>query len=482
MENNKNQLSEKTPQKFPHRFHFIAIGGIGMSGLAKYLLELGCTVSGSDIKASKYTKQLEEMGAKVYIGHDAKYIEEGMNVVASTAIKDDNPEKIRAKELGIKVLHRSDVLKMLSEGINNETHQFIGFSGTHGKTTTSGLCSYVLEKAGYKPSFVVGGIIPDIHTNAMSQKGTEAGKFFVAELDESDGTIVKYHTNISVINNLEMDHVDFYKNGFQDLLDTFKIHINNIAKGGKIIVNKDCSGLRKLTEQNPETKFLTFAIERDADYTAQNISFTEFGSAFDVYKNNTKIVSLKMGIPGIHNIYNALAVVSALNEEGIDLEKIRPHFETFSGMGRRFQKVAEFDGIRIFDDYAHHPTEIKTTLDSAKLCEKNRLVAIFQPHRYTRLKGLWNDFLNSFDAVDKLIVVDVYSASEEPIEGINSKAFVQAFKGKEAEYIGGSMENAAGKIMPLLKSGDMVITLGAGDVTRIGAELKKLHEATKTGV
>ena len=151
-------------------------------------------------------------------------------------------------------------------------------------------------------------------------------------------------------------------------------------------------------------------------------------------------------------------------------------------MGRRFQKVAEFDGIRIFDDYAHHPTEIKTTLDSAKLCEKSRLVAIFQPHRYTRLKGLWNDFLKSFDAVDKLIVVDVYSASEDPIEGINSKAFTQAFEGKEVEYIGGSMENAARKILPLLKSGDMVITLGAGDVTRIGTELKKLHDETKAGL
>ena len=478
-------MMENQDKKLPQKFHFIAIGGIGMSGLAKYLLQLGCEVSGSDIKASKYTKQLEDMGAKVYIGHDEKHVQEGMMVVASTAIKDDNPEKIKAKKLGIEVLHRSEVLRILSEGLTEEereNRQFIGFSGTHGKTTTSGLCSYVLEKAGYRPSFVVGGIIPDIHTNALYQDGTDHGKFFVAELDESDGTIVKYHTDISVINNLEMDHMDFYKNGFQDLLDTFKIHINNINKGGKIIVNKDCSGLRKLMEQNPETEFLTFAIENDADYTAKNISFTEFGSSFDVYKNSEKIVSLKMGIPGIHNIYNALAVVSALNEESIDLEKVRPHFETFSGMGRRFQKVAEFDGIRIFDDYAHHPTEIKTTLDSAKLCEKSRLVAIFQPHRYTRLKGLWNDFLKSFDAVDKLIVVDVYSASEDPIEGINSKAFTQAFEGKEVEYIGGSMENAARKILPLLKSGDMVITLGAGDVTRIGTELKKLHDETKAGL
>lgn len=464
------------------KFHFIAIGGIGMSGLAKYLLELGCTVSGSDIKASKYTKKVEDLGAKVYIGHDAKYIEPDMTIVASTAIKDDNPEKIRAKELGLKVLHRSDVLKMLSEGLGRQSHeiqQFIGFSGTHGKTTTSGLCSYVLEKAGYEPSYCVGGIIPDLDTNAQCADG----KFFVAELDESDGTIVKYHTNISVINNLEVDHVDFYKNGFDDLLKTFRTHLDNMAQGGKVIVNKDCNGIKKLIAANPDINFLTFGIDSfDVDYTVKNASYTEMGSSFDIYYKGAKIVSLKLTIPGKHNIYNALAVTAALHQEGVNLEKVRPHFETFSGMGRRFQKVAEFDAIRIFDDYAHHPTEIKTTLDSAKLCQKNRLVAIFQPHRFTRLKGLWNDFLKSFDAVDKLIVVDVYSASENPIEGINSKTFAQCFENKDVTYIAGSMENAARKILPLLKSGDMVITLGAGDVTRIGSELLKLHESTTTGI
>ena len=461
------------------KFHFIAIGGIGMSGLAKYLLELGCTVSGSDIKESKYTKKVEDLGAKVYIGHDAKYIEPDMIIVASTAIRDDNPEKIRAKELGLEVLHRSDILKMISEGVGNETHQFIGFSGTHGKTTTSGMCSYVLQKAGYEPSYCVGGIIPDLDTNAKSSSGAH----FVAELDESDGTIVKYHTNVSVINNLEVDHVDFYKNGFDDLLKTFRQHLDNMAEGGKVIVNKDCNGIKKLITANNDVKFITFGIESGGvDYSARNMSFTEFGSAFDVYYRSQKIVSLKLTVPGKHNIYNALAVISALNEENINLESVRPHFETFSGMGRRFQKVAEFDGIRIFDDYAHHPTEIKTTLDSARLCNTNRLVAIFQPHRYSRLKGLWEDFLRCFGAVDKLIVLDVYSASENAIENINSKTFAQCFQNEDVTYVSGSMENAARKILPLLKSGDMIITLGAGDVTRIGGELQKLHNNTKMDV
>lgn len=461
------------------KFHFIAIGGIGMSGLAKYLLELGCSVSGSDINESKYTKKVEKLGAKVSIGHSADNVHADTTVVASTAIREDNPEIIKAKELGLKVLHRSDVLKMISAGLGkrwDEKQQFIGFSGTHGKTTTSGLCSYVLEKAGYTPSYCVGGIIPELDTNAKSSNGHH----FVAELDESDGTIVKYHTNLSVINNLEVDHVDFYKNGFQDLLDTFNIHLENSDRG-KVIVNKDCHGVQKLMKQNPNFKFLTFALDAEADYMAKNIVFTEFGSSFDVYQNGQQIVSLKLTIPGRHNIYNALAVLSALNEEGVDLEKVKPHFETFSGMGRRFQLVTEFDGIRVFDDYAHHPTEVKTTLDSAKLCENKRLVAIFQPHRYTRLQGLWHDFLNSFGAVDILIAVDVFAASEDPIDGVSSKAFVECLKGRDVEYVSGSMEEAAKEIFPMLKSGDMVITLGAGDVTRIGGLLSDLSK-NKTGV
>ena len=461
------------------KFHFIAIGGVGMSGLAKYLLKLGFSVSGSDIKESKYTKKVQELGATVYIGHSTEYVKPDTIVVASTAIRDENPEIVKAKELGLKIHHRSDILKMISEGLGREENKkplFIGFSGTHGKTTTSGLCSYVLEKAGYAPSYSVGGIIPELDTNAECADGN----FFVAELDESDGTIVKYHTNISVINNLEVDHIDFYKNGFQDLLKTFRTHLDNMPANGKVIVNKDCNGIKQLINANPDKKFMTFGIESGGvDYSARNLKFSEFGSEFDVYYRGQKIVSLKLNVPGKHNIYNALSVISALNVLGVDLEKVRPHFATFSGMGRRFQKVAEFDGIRIFDDYAHHPTEIKTTLDSARLCDTKRLVAIFQPHRYSRLKGLWDDFLKCFGAVDKLIVVDVYSASEDAIEGINSKAFAACFKTEDVTYIGGSMENASRKILPLLKSGDLVVTLGAGDVTRIGQEIIKIHENTK---
>lgn len=450
------------------KFHFIAIGGIGMSGLAKYLLELGCSVSGSDIKDSKYIEELKKLGAKISIGHKAENIEPDMIVVASTAIRDTNPEKQKAKELGLKIYHRSDILKMISEGLGRDKKQkFLGFSGTHGKTTTSGLCTYILEKSGLNPSFCVGGIIPELNTNAECSDGD----YFVAELDESDGTIVKYSPYISVINNLEIDHVDFYKDGFQELLDTFKIHLLHVEKNGKVLVNNDCNGLKKLMEQNSEYNFVTFGL-KEADYVALDINYHDLGSEFFVSNCGKILGKIKLTIPGKHNVYNALAVCAALMEAGVDFSVIQPHFEHFSGMGRRFQFVTEFDGIKIFDDYAHHPSEIRTTLESAKKATDKRLVAVFQPHRYSRLKGLWDDFLKCFDAVDELFVLDVYAASEDPIEGVNSAKFVSAINNDKAKYISGSIDNAAKEIFSMLKKDDFVITLGAGDVTRMGKALE----------
>lgn len=248
-----------------------------------------------------------------------------------------------------------------------------------------------------------------------------------------------------------------------------------MKNGTKIIINSDNDGTKTLMERNPEKHFITFGLE-NADYTAKNILHSGMKTSFDVYKKDAKIGTLTLSVPGKHNVYNALAVCVALLEDGIEFEKIRPYFETFSGMGRRFQTVCDFNGIKIIDDYAHHPSEIKTTLESAKNCAPKRLVAIFQPHRYSRLKGLWADFLKSFDSVDKLFVVDIYAASEDPIEGVSSEKFANELG---AVYAGGTMEEAAKKIAPCLESGDMVITLGAGDITKIG---KLLEENYKSAV
>ena len=446
------------------RYHFIAIGGIGMSGLAKYLLEDGHTVSGSDIQESKYVDKLRKLGAEVHVGHDAKNVPENAVVVVSTAIRENNPELVRAKELGLKIYHRSDLLKEIAQTAQNDGKCFIGFSGTHGKTTTSGLMSYVLEKANLNPSFVDGGILPDISTNAQHKNG----RHFVAELDESDGTIVKYSPDILVINNLEEDHIDFYKNGIKDLIKTFN---TEISKAKKVIVNKDNEGVKLL-----EGNFVTFGLN-NADYVAKNIEYTKTGTSFDVYYKDKSLVSLNIQLTGIHNVYNTLAVVSAMNEAGIDLSGLAQYFQEFTGMGRRFQKVCEFSGITVYDDYAHHPTEIKSTLEaSVQKFGKENIVAVFQPHRYTRLKSLWNDFKTSFENAGRIVVTDVYAASEDPIDGITGKAFADEIG---VEHFSGNMSEVAKKLLPTLKNGDVVIGLGAGTITALGRELENIALVTK---
>ncbi len=437
-----------------------------MSGLAKYLLENGCEVSGSDICDSKYIDKLRNLGAKVHIGHNADNVPADAIVVASTAIKQDNPEMIRAKELGLTIYHRSDVLAEISRW----GKFFLGFSGTHGKTTTSGLCSYVLEKAGLLPSYVVGGMLPDIGTNAHSQNG----KFFVAELDESDGTIVKYSPNICVVNNLEADHLDFYKDGLKSILETFEKFISNMADDAVVLVNNDCEATKSLHGH----KTMTFGFS-DADYTAKNIVFSPECTTFDIYYRGEFLTDLKIILRGKHNVYNALSVIASLHQAGVDISLVKEHFSTFTGMGRRFQKVAEFNGITVYDDYAHHPTEIKATLSSAEGMHDKNIIAVFQPHRFTRLKNLWDEFLKAFDGVDRIIVTDVYAASEEPIEGVNSRKFTEELMEKvniPCEYVGGNMNDVAKKLYPTLKQNDVVIGLGAGTITALGKELLTLNK------
>ena len=445
------------------KYHFIAIGGIGMSGLAKYLLEDGHEVSGSDIQDSKYADALRKLGAKVVIGHSADNIPNDAVVVVSTAIRENNPELVQAKKLGLKIYHRSDMLKEISEAAKASGKCFIGFSGTHGKTTTSGLASYVLEKSGYEPAFVDGGIVPELNTNAQ-HKG---GKYFVAELDESDGTLVKYNPDILVVNNLEADHLDFYKNGLPDLVKTFNYAI---SKSKKVIVNNDNDGVNLL-----DGKFVTFGLNK-ADYVAKDVQYTKEGTTFDIYYKDKFLVKIFTPLSGIHNVYNNLAVVAALNEAGVNIDSLKESFGTFTGMGRRFQKICEFNGITVYDDYAHHPTEIKAALNAAALkFGKENIVAVFQPHRYTRLKSLWNEFKTAFDEAGKVVVTDVYAASEDPLEGISGEKFASELAG--SEYISGTIEEVGSKLLPKLRPGNVVIGLGAGTITNLGKSIEKANGA-----
>lgn len=448
-----------------------------MSGLAKYLLQNGYEISGSDICDSKYVQEVKRLGAKVTIGHNADNVPQNCIVVASTAIRDNNPEIQRAKQLGLPIWHRSDLLAEISK----DEKYFIGFSGTHGKTTTSGLCSYVMEKAGLKPSYIVGGIIPEINTNANSTQD----KFFIAELDESDGTIVKYSPNLVVVNNLEPDHLDFYKNGLESILETFEVFLSNLRKNAIVMANTDNEGVKRLVKYFSEhtlannAKFVTYSIGGNTNYCAKNIHYSEDFTTFDIFYDGKFQTTLKISLKGVHNVYNSLAVWGSLHQSKINMELVNKHFATFCGMGRRFQKIGEFDGISIYDDYAHHPTEIKATLSSSKSFKNRNVIAVFQPHRYTRLQNLWNEFMGAFSDVDRVIVTDVYAASEDPIEGVNSVAFTNELKEKidiPCENIPGDMKNVAKKLFPTLKSGDIIIGLGAGTITNLGKELLALNE------
>ena len=436
-----------------------------MSGLAKYLLEAGNQVSGSDIADSKYIDALRKLGAKVNIGHSEDNLPDDTDVVIlSTAIRENNPELVKAKRLGMKICHRSDLLEKIAESSQEKGKVFIGYSGTHGKTTTSGLASFILDKAGLEPSFVVGGIVPELHTNAQHK----SGRYFVAELDESDGTIVKYSPDITVINNLEADHTDFYKDGLNSLVQTFEKFLSHKKEGAKVLINKDNPGACLL-----KGNFITFGL-KDADYIAKNIQYTKSGTYFDVYYKDEFLADIFLKVSGMHNVYNALAVAASLAEAGENLDCIKDLFSDFTGMGRRFQRVAEFSGIEVFDDYAHHPTEIKATLEAAaQKYGKENIVAVFQPHRYTRLQSLWEDFKGAFSNASRVIVTDVYSASEDKIDGVNSEKFSAELPG--SEYMGGTIEEVAKKLMPTLKAGNIVIGLGAGTITTLGKYLEKAN-------
>ncbi len=460
------------------KFHFIAMGGVGQSALAKILVQLGFEVSGSDMSDSKYLKELKELGAKVYIGHNAENVPVGAHIVLSSAIKEGNPELSRARELGLNILHRSDLLLAITQKFPLS----IGFAGTHGKTTTSGLASYALSKIGADAAFAVGGIIPEINTNANASKNSN---IFVAELDESDGTISKYSPEILVINNLEADHLDFYKNGLVDVLETFKNLVLKLEKSSKVIVNADDSGVLKLLEILDAEEFkgklpeiIKFSLNNEADIFAQKVEFNSTGAEFEVIYRSENLGKISTSLKGIHNVYNALAVCAALIEAGLEFKKFAPEFIGFTGMGRRFQQVFKNENVEIVDDYAHHPSEIKATLKAAKeyadKAGKKRTVAIFQPHRYTRLKALFDDFLESFTGADFLIVVDVFSAGDPKDAEFNSETFVENFKKKHPEmventvYLPGKIDEIPNEVIKYIKDGDIILTLGAGDITKLG--------------
>lgn len=442
--------------------YFIGIGGSGMSAIAKILLECGYKVSGSDIKSSQITEQLKHLGAHINLGHSEKNIEGVDLVVFSSAISPDNPELAKAKELGIERFHRADALARI---INQK--KGIAVSGAHGKTTTTSMISLVLERAELNPTIIIGGEVNDIGGNARLGKG----EYIVAEADESDGSFLKLKPHIAVITNIEEDHMDYYQTANR-LKGAFIEFANNINPDGFVVIGADNQSTREIISLIPKSYF-TFGINNPSDYLAAEINLNKAKTSFSVFFKQKKLGELELIIPGIHNIYNALATTAVAHQLGVPFENIREALLRFGGVHRRFELIGDKNGVKIFDDYAHHPTEIKATLQAAKQRKPERVIAVFQPHRYSRTANLYNEFGKAFNDADLVVITDIYPAGEKPISGVDSTLVTDAVEkttGRKPVYIKG-LDDIVEYLERIVKPGDYVLSIGAGDVHKVATEL-----------
>ncbi len=475
-EQSRTLLAKVNLENIHGPIYFIGIGGIGMSALARLLLAQGKQITGSDKQESEITKELTRLGAKVYIGHMAENVNEAKAIVVSTAIVADNPELDAARKKNLPIVHRSYVLDWLTSKA-----KLIAVSGTHGKTTTTGMVAQVLLDAGLDPSVVVGGTFNRIGSNAHYGKGI----YFVAEADESDQTHANLKSEISVVTNIEADHLENYPGGIAEILNNMLSFINN-SQNFTLLCTDD-EGIRSILPQ-VKRKVITYGSEDkspEANYTYKNLSVNGKPFAFDVFKSKTKLGTIEMTVPGDHNQVNAMAAVVIALELGVDFNKIANSLNQFLGVDRRFQIIGEHKGITIVDDYGHHPTEVRATLAACRefqkaknIIGKSRTVALFQPHQPGRLRDFWQEFCNSFVEADLVLVADVYIARGKAIEGIDSKKFAQEVKNKNVVYLPGKTESIAVSAIPYLKIGDIVITIGAGDITTVGPKLLQLLKSS----
>ncbi|HNW39246.1 MAG TPA: UDP-N-acetylmuramate--L-alanine ligase [Candidatus Omnitrophota bacterium] len=443
-------------------YHFIGIGGIGMSGIAHLMLKSGFRVSGSDLNGNRITQQLASQGAKIFLGHSAQNISDQDAVVYSSAIAKDNPEVVQARVLGIPLVKRAQALAQLMQ-----QKTAITVAGSHGKTTTTSLISYMLMQAGLCPTVAIGGILNNIQTNAC----LGSGEFFVAEADESDGSFLNYSPKYSIITNIDHEHLDYYHD-FNNELDTFRLFIKRTLPEGCVLACFDDPNLMEVMRSYKGRKVF-FGLNSSADIYAKNIMFDQLLSDFDVYFNNKFISRFHLALGGKHNISNALSVIALGIELGIDLKHIRSSLQGYKGAGRRLEVKFRNDQYLVIDDYAHHPSEIKATLSAAANLKVQRKVVVFQPHRYSRTQLLLNDFAGAFDQADYLIITDIYAASEQPIPGVDAQGLLnkikQACPQKEVIYL--PKEKILSHILGILREGDLIMTLGAGDIVKVSDAL-----------
>lgn len=457
--------------------HFIGIGGIGMSGIAEVLVQSGYLVQGSDIKASNNTKRLEKLGIEVFIGQRKSNILNAKIIVVSTAISKKNIELVEAKKIFLPIVHRAEMLGELMR-----LKQSIAIAGTHGKTTTTSLIAKMIEENGMDPTIINGGIISSLDSNARMGKGD----WMVVEADESDGSFTKLNPTAAVITNIDLEHLDFHKNE-KNLELAFFNFLSSIPFYGFICLCTDHPRVQKLISKLEDKKVITYGLSANADVRATNIIYNNNKMNFTLSISNRRKLEIssyeiEFSMIGIHNIQNALATIATGIELKIPIEKIKNTLKTFTGVQRRFQNVGNFKNITIIDDYGHHPVEINAALAAARLLTpKNKIISIFQPHRYSRIKDLFNDFCSCFNDADYVFLLDVYPAGEEPLKGFESndlKNGLLKYGHKNVSYIE-SKKALIRETLKIISPHDIIICLGAGSITKIANTLEKeLHNGS----
>jgi len=451
--------------------YFVGIGGAGMSGMAKILCNLGYTVAGSDNSPSEVTQRLEEFGIKVYSGHIGQQIEGADLVVISSAITEDNPEYIEAVNRGIPIIKRAEMLGELMR-----LKFSIGIAGTHGKTTTTAMIGQILITGNFDPTVLVGGRAIVMESDAKLGKGD----IMVAEADEFDRSFLKMFPSLAVITNIEEDHLDCYED-LEDLLGAFSEYVSRVPFYGSVILpDKDTNVMR--IRDGIKRPIVTFGFEATADVQAIDIVYTDLGSQFTLVYKGEPLGTIRLSIPGKYNIANALAASAAALEIEVPFTAIEEGLNDFHGVDRRFQVRGQARGVTIVDDYAHHPSEVSATLTgikASKMGQRGRTIAVFQPHLFTRTRDFYRQFAEALHIADEALVVDIYPAREKPLQGISSTMiadYADSIGYKNVRYIG-LKENAIDEIVKFAREGDIVITLGAGDVFRIIPRLLKKMEA-----
>jgi UDP-N-acetylmuramate--alanine ligase len=447
------------------RVHFVGIGGSGMSGIAEVLLNLGYAVSGSDLKRSATTAHLEAQGARIFEGHASANVAGVQVVVTSTAVHADNPEVIEARQRGVPVIPRAEMLAELMR-----MKYGIAVAGSHGKTTTTSMVAMVLDRGGFDPTVVVGGRLGVLGSGARLGKG----EFMVAEADESDRSFLKLSPTIAVVTNIDREHLDTYRD-LQDVQDAFVGFVNKIPFYGAAVLCLDDPPVQDILPR-VERRLVSYGLSWHAHVSARDVELTPTGANYTAVQRGSALGPIALNVPGAHNVLNSLAAVAVGLDLGVGFDRIREGLAAFTGVDRRFQVRGDEGGILVIDDYGHHPTEIRATLAALRTrAGARRTLVLFQPHRYTRTHHLWDEFCRAFHHADALLVTDVYAAGEEPIAGATGEALAAAIgtRGHQHVAYAGDLKSAGARLAEEAREGDVVLTLGAGSVWTAGDEVLK---------